>query len=643
MPNRDLARLTQLIANLEGGVLVEDENRHVVLVNQRFCDLFKLDNDPDTLIGQHFETTIAGAFQLFDDPQAIQQWLQTVLQNQEVVSGEKLILTDGRVISCSYQPVSHKGQHIGHMWHCREITAEVQSHKRIERLLQFEAINREIIRLFLQLDNVDDVLFETLAMTGVLLDVSRVYVFRFRENERILDNTHEWCSENVKPEIENLQGLPFDELVPSFFPLIAERDLIAPKHIDELPDDIHDMLEPQDIKTILWVPIHLDNRIEGFIGYDEIRHAREWLPEEITMARIIAESYARALERERAAADLIKARDEAVRTAQLRAQFVANMSHEIRTPMTGILGMLELLLETSLDELQHEFASEAFNSSSRLLNIINDILDFSKLEAGQIVLESSPIDLKAVATEVKMTLEPQIKDKELRIDLRFDEVLPYRLYGDATRIRQVLMNLVGNAVKFTQTGHVTIDLQVASKKAEVAYVRFAVTDTGIGIAPEKLDQIFESFVQADGSITRKFGGSGLGLSISKQLVELMGGELQVESTPEQGSTFSFMLRMPIAETDSTRAETTTHFDQLSVLVVDDDRTARYVLSQQLETWGIQVAMVDQTQYKALLDVEQYTVIFRRYHTGMKLENRDQLVHIVDKSTPMPDENMVALC
>lgn len=512
-------------------------------------------------------------------------------------------------------PIRSKNGSLIFTAYLRDISQEHKLRSRWERLLRFEEVNREIIRLFLQLDNLDTVVNEVLAMTGILLDVSRSYVFRFRENERILDNTHEWCAVNVEPQIDNLKGLPFDELVPSFFPLIAEKEIIAPYHISELPDDLQAILAPQDIETVMWIPIYLNRRIEGFIGYDEIRESRGWLPEEITMARIISESYARALEQEKTSRMLVETRDNAIHTAEVRAQFVANMSHEIRTPMTGILGMLELLLETELDETQRDFASDAFSSSQRLLTIINDILDFSKLDAGQIVLEASPIDLIAIATEVKMTLAPQLKGKSVEIRLDIDPAIPYRVHGDATRIRQVLMNLAGNAIKFTREGHVTIGVKMLHADSKTSRIRFSVEDTGIGIEKNKIEQIFDSFVQADGTTTRKYGGTGLGLSISKQLVELMGGIISVDSELKVGSTFGFSLTLPIAKANSDQDSELTSFSELGVAVVDSNRTARYVLAQHLQNWGVSVTEFD--NFSVLeSEVEQqgknFDVIFQRY-------------------------------
>ncbi|MEM6284679.1 MAG: ATP-binding protein, partial [Chloroflexota bacterium] len=565
---RTSTRFEKLITSLQGGVLVEDETRHIVLVNQAFCNMFQIPVPARSLYASHSSTTAESSKHLFADPTGFIQRLDEILKSEEPVSEETLLLADGRVFSRDYVPVTHDVDHIGHLWHYRDITDSYRSQQRWRRMLRFEVVNKEINRMFLQFTGVDEALSRALAMTGGLLNVSRVYAFRFRENERILDNTHEWCAPGIAPEINNLQGLPFDEMLPSFFPLVAEQDYIAPHHITDLPEDLHGVLEAQDIETILWMPFYLNERIEGFIGYDEMRQPRDWLPEEITLARIIAENYARALERDLADRQLIQARDEAIRTAQLRAQFVANMSHEIRTPMTGIMGMLELLLETDTDAIQTEFAGEALKSSKRLLTIINDILDFSKLEAGQIVLESMPIDLRAITTEIRMTLMPQLKNKPVDILLNIAPGVPHRVHGDATRIRQVLMNLAGNAVKFTHKGNVTLAVHVTHTTDHTAHIGFDVTDTGIGISEENIQRIFDSFVQADGSTTRKYGGSGLGLSISRQLVELMGGTLSASIAPGIGSTYTFLLRLPIARAVSYLPNDHDRFADLTLLLID---------------------------------------------------------------------------
>ena len=548
---RTATRFTHLIANMQAGVLMEDENRTIALTNQHFCDLFSIPVAPELLIGSDCSQAAHQFKHLFHEPVQFVERIEELLHNRALALGDRLELNDGRVFRRDFVPIWNGAFYLGHLWVYDDITTETRNKEALEEQRSFyEGILNNIPADVAVFDPEQHYLFLNPAAVKDP-ELRQWLIGKKDEDYALLRNRPLSRYEDRKQFFEKLrQTLTLQ----SFEEAVQKPDGTTVHHLRKY-----------------FPVVSAEGQLQMVIGYGIDITDRKQIEEALQVARRKTEEEAAQKER-----------------------FFAALSHEIRTPLNGVLGLNELLSQTPLTNEQETLNNMLRTSGNQLLRIVNQVLDFEKIVNGKVVFEKMPFDL------VKQLKEAAdiFRVKGGNYLLVFNSSHPsFYVEGDPFRLDQVINNLLGNADKFTREGTVQLDVHIEVTDRHIANITLRVTDTGIGIEPEALSSIFLPYMQARNNITRQYGGTGLGLTITKQLIELQGGTISVTSKPGEGSQFVVQLQLPVATPARIQAEPADEkqaaidFSSLRVLVAEDAEINRFLIRTMLESKGCTCRLV----------------------------------------------------
>lgn len=435
----------------------------------------------------------------------------------------------------------------------------------------------------------DEAVISAFEIIGKAADIDRICLFmnsfNMESNEVNASLKHEWLSEFTSPIINSsgMQNITPDDFMEFSDLLLNKKPVIG--LTKDFSDTTKKNLISQDVLSLMIFPIYIKDEFRASISFDDSKTERIWTEAEQAMISLFAASISGVMERKEKQEMMVEAIEKAEAANEAKSEFLANMSHEIRTPMNGVIGFIQLLAETQLNEEQKDFVDEVQKSSESLLYIINDILDYSKIEAGKMIMENISFDLRSTVEDVAVLATSSARAKNLEISSLIYSDMPTRVFGDPGRLKQVLNNLVNNAIKFTKEGEINITVKPISQNDEEVEIYFEVSDTGIGISEENQKIIFDSFTQVDASTTRKFGGTGLGLAICKNIVNLMGGTINLESKLGKGTKVVFTGKFTIDSSSETQTnELKDYFKGNKVLIIDDNLTNLEITRHYLESY-----------------------------------------------------------
>lgn len=557
--------LSSLFKNIDAGILLIDENGKIVYANQRYLNIFDIKTPLNQYIGITANELAQENLTHFENPSRNLSRVFTLLNERKLVRKEEVRFRNGAIYERDYIPIFETGVYKGHFWMYYDVTTQKQ-------------LTAELNNYKYALDQSSIVAIAN--KDGIITNVNEKFcnISKYTKEELLTSNM----------SIVNSAYHPTD-----FFENLW--DTIRSGKV--LRTEIRNRTKHGDF---YWV----DSTIIPFIDENNIPFQYVAIQSDITAKKLFEEQ-------------LVHAKQDAENSLKIKEEFISNMSHEIRTPMNALIGFTDLLLETELSEEQREHLITIKNSEKLLLTLINDILDLAKLESGKIHLENEPFNLHETLREVVKLLNVNAEEKNISLELFINSKVPQEIIGDTTRVQQIMLNTVGNAIKFTEKGEVSIYVKSIITQHKEVTITFEIKDTGIGIPKTKLDSIFDSFEQASNSTTRLYGGTGLGLSIVKKLVDTMQGEITVESEVGIGSTFKIKIPFKMVDDSSVSLAQLMPMKKtvelpplnLNVLLVEDNKTNQLLANTRLNRWDCKVTIANHGQEAIeLLEKQLFDII-----------------------------------
>ncbi|MEF3693864.1 MAG: response regulator, partial [Candidatus Cloacimonadota bacterium] len=481
------------------------------------------------------------------------------------------------------------------LWVLANLLTEVIQKKMIERRLESVSeiqnmLNRIAMHYInLPIEELESSINESLAELAVFTKVDRAYIFEYQWEKGICTNTHEYCAADITAHISDLQAVPLSE-IPEWVDTHKLGKAVCIDDVSQLPPNggVRRLLEPQGVQSLYTLPMMNEGKCIGFVGFDSVRKTYFYSEKERLMLQLFSQLFVNVKNRTSLEKRLISEKDKAEAASRAKSEFLGNMSHEIRTPLNGIIGFTELLVQTSMNQQQAQYTQNVLNSSYNLLSIVNDILDFSKIEAGKLELNPVRTELFELLGNAMDGIRQKAAQKGLDLILDLPRSLPSSVMVDAQRLNQIIKNILDNALKFTSAGEIELKVQCKEETTRQWVLEFSVRDTGIGIGKVQRDRLFKAFSQVDSSITRKYGGTGLGLVISNHLAVLMGSGILLESEEGFGSRFYFDLVFDKLPEDTHDKAPDIVLNRIKkTLLVDDNPRFRELFKRDIAEFGVE--------------------------------------------------------